>query len=152
MEEPSESPSLAHLRAFSIALHHQLDQVQALVADLHTEITRLVAAGLVHDNFFSGAVIFTEPVEAAADDDSGFAYQATLCIPGGFGAAQWDSEEFFAAKREGHGFETQARSRNLLFDRLPPRVQARLLSQIRPLWDRWLMEIGAKQRDRPRAE
>jgi hypothetical protein len=108
------------------------------------QIRALSEAGLVHEIFLVGDAFYAEPYEGISDTDSGRAFVSTLSTPGGFGAAVWDTEEYFQACRQLDPVESASRERNILFADLRPRAQAHFLIEVQVLMDRFLIAIGAK--------
>jgi len=135
---------LAKLQEHGLRLRQNLDQAQATVGELNEHIQRIAGSGLVHDMFLLGEIFYQEPYENNDDADTGRAFQATLSVPGGFGAATWDTEAYYTTCRRGDPQEPDARLNNILFAALTPRVQAHIIPEIRPLMDRFLLAIGAK--------
>jgi hypothetical protein len=66
-------------------------------------------------------------------------------VPEGIGAAAWDTEAYYVTWKRGDSPEAEAQLNNILFAELPPRVQARILPEVRLLMDRFLSSIGAQQ-------
>lgn len=135
---------MSKLQEFDLQLRLNLDQAQATVADLNRQIEQMAAAGLVRRLLLLGEVFYQEGYEDNDDADSGRAFQATLSVPGGFGAATWDTETYYVTWKRGDSPEPEARLNNVLFAELPPRVQARILPEARLLMDRFLSSIGAQ--------
>ena len=144
--ESSETPNvqLAKLQEHGLRLRQSLDQSQAVVNDLNAQICALSEAGLVHEIFLVGEAFYAEPYEGYSNADSGRAYVATLSTPGGFGAAVWDTEEYYQACKQLDPVESVSRERNILFADLSPRAQAYFLIEVQGLMDRFLIAIGAK--------
>lgn len=135
---------LNKLQEFDLQLRLNLDQAQATVADLNRQIHEMAATGLVRRLFLLGEVFYQEGYEDNNDADTGRAFQATLSVPEGFGAAAWDTEAYYLTWKRGDSPESEARLNNILFADLPPRVQARILPEVRLLMDRFLSCIGAQ--------
>ena len=144
--ESSNSPQaqLAKLQEHGLRLRQSLDQSQAVVNDLNSQIRSLSEAGLVHEIFLVGDAFYAEPYEGIDDADTGKAFVSTLSTPGGFGAAVWDTEEYLQACRQLDPVESVSRARNVLFADLSPRAQAHFLIEVQALMDRLLIAIGAK--------
>ncbi len=151
--EPNESPQqqLAKLQEHGLRLRQNLDQSQAVVNDLNAQIRALSEAQLVHEVFLVGNAFYAEPYESNHEADTGRAFVATLSTPGGFGAAVWDTEEYYQACRQLDPLERISRDRNILFADLSPRAQAHILVEVQGLMDRFLIAIGAKP-VRPKAQ
>ena len=132
------------LQEFDLQLRQNLDQAQGTVADLNRQIQQMAAAGLVRRLFLLGEIFCQEGYEDNNDADTGREFQATLTVPGGFGAATWDTEAYYITWKRGDSQESEARLNNILFAELPPRVQARILPEVRLLMDRFLSAIGAQ--------
>ena len=132
------------LQEFDLQLRQNLDQAQATVADLNRQIQQMAATGLVRGLFLLGEVFYQESYEYNNEADTGRAFQATLTVPGGIGAATWDTEAYYITWKSGDSQESEARLNNILFVELPPRVQARILPEVRLLMDRFLSSIGAQ--------
>lgn len=141
---PRQSP-LARFQQFGLQLRQLLDQAQGTIPTLNQQIGELYQAGLLPSTFLVGNGFYQEAYQDAPDADSGVAYQATLAVPGGFGAATWDSEEFGLQRAPTSQELQDIAARNILFDDLSPRVQARLVSQVSPLMQQLLAELGAEQ-------
>ncbi|WP_254510220.1 hypothetical protein [Anatilimnocola floriformis] len=142
----SDSPhsQLSKLQGHGLRLRQSLDQSQAVVSDLNSQIRSLSEAGLVHEVFLVGDAFYAEPYEGIDDADIGKAFVSTLSTPSGFGAAVWDTEEYFQACRQFDPVESVSRERNVLFAELSPRAQAQFLIEVQALMDRFLIAIGAK--------
>ena len=132
------------LQEFDLQLRLNLDQAQATVADLNRQIQRIAATGLVRRLYLLGGIFYQEGYEDNNDTDTGRAFQATLSVPDGFGAAAWDTEAYYLTWKHGGSLESEARLNNVLFAELAPRVQARILPEVRSLMDRFLSSIGAQ--------
>lgn len=141
---PRQSP-LARFEQFGLQLRQLLDQAQGTIPRLNQQISELHEAGLLPATFLLGNGFYQEAYQDEPNSDSGVAYQATLSIPGGFGAAFWNSEEYaFEGARPSQDVQDVA-ARNIRFEDLPPRVQARLVSQVTPLMEELLAELGVGQ-------
>lgn len=143
MESKGELNQLGILQEFGLVLRQRLDQAQAIIGDLNAEIAKLSREGLLPEVFLVGDAIYQERYASDEETASGQAFVATLSAPDGFGAVTWDSEEVAGSSEDEALMEAEARSRNVLFRNLPPRVQARLLPQVHPLMERLLIEVGA---------
>lgn len=135
---------LNKLQEFDLQLRLNLDQAQATVGDLNRQIQLMAAMGLVRRLFLLGEIFYQEAYEGNNDADTGRAFQATLCVPEGIGAAAWDTEAYYVTWKRGDSPESEAQLNNILFAELPPRVQARILPEVRLLMDRFLSSIGAQ--------
>lgn len=142
----SDSPQvqLAKLQEHGLRLRQSLDQSQAVVNDLNAQIRVLSEVGLLHEVFLVGEAFYFEPYEGVGEVDTGRAFVSTLSTPGGFGAAVWDTEEYYQACKQLDPVESVSRERNILFADLSPRAQAHFLVEVQGLMDRFLVAIGAK--------
>jgi hypothetical protein len=122
---------LERLRDANLTLRHRLEIAQAVVPEINSNLSRLLALQALPDITLLGAVIHQQPYATGLGPTaSGQVFLANIRIPGGLGVLLLDSEEYLELKGEAEGFERAAATKFLAFDECPPAIQAMLLPQV----------------------
>lgn len=88
---PERAAELARLAA---TIRSGLEEAEGLIPPLKDQLNELVLLG-VTCNQVEGPSVYARPAGLSNDtDDTAVVFQAVLLMPGGIGAAAWNSDEF----------------------------------------------------------
>ena len=119
-----------------LRLKHQLEVAEAVAQGLNSLVAEVWQLGLLPRTVFLGAVIETRcySVEPGGHS-SGEVVQAALLIPGGFGVALWDTEDFDDLSAQPSTLEAAAFGHHVPFEDCELALRAKLEPHIEPLVD-----------------
>jgi len=128
---------LDQLRRINVDLRRQLELVEAVVPVANDLIRRLGPLDIAGERAVLGEVVFDRNYDPRFErPDSCQLFQAVVTIPGGFGVALWDLEQFLQFRNEAFNSERQILLNFVLYDKCSLAARAMLWPQIVPLLHR----------------
>ena len=124
---------LLHVRAAELSrlastVRTSLDQAEALIPVVNEQLAELAAMG-VSDLQVEGPAIYSRPQGLSiGKTDDHCIYQAVVVMPGGVGAALWNSTEFDEYVNRPYGEPIDLAPRFVEFAQCPPVVKALLVT------------------------
>lgn len=118
-----------------------LAQAELAVPPINELLAELAEMGVC--NFeYEGPAVYCRPAGRSSDyDDSFIIYSAALALPGGIGAALWNSCEYSERAEHFYSEPIALRSRFVTFDKCPGPVKALVVSHTGKLLDRLLRDV-----------
>jgi hypothetical protein len=103
-----------------------LEEAEAMIPPLNDQLNELALLGVTCHQV-EGPSVYARPAGLSNDtDDTAVVFQAVLLMPGGIGAATWNSDEFNEYQHCSYQEQTDLRDRFLPYTKLPPIVRALL--------------------------
>lgn len=122
------------LNRIDLLLRQRLDLAELYVPKFNDLIRRLATLGVWNDVVLLGDIIVQRPYSPGMGPiDSGQLLQAALLVPGGIGAAVWDTEEWLELRQTQFGLEREARLHFRSFDSLALGEKSPLIQSFGPL-------------------
>lgn len=124
---------LLHVRAAELSrlassVRTSLDKAEALIPIVNEQLAVLAAMG-VSDLQVEGPAVYSRPQGLLiGKTDDYFIYQAVIVMPGGVGAAIWDSAGFDEYMNRPYGEPVDLAPRFVEFAKCPPVVKALLVT------------------------
>ncbi|MBL8823455.1 MAG: hypothetical protein JNJ77_12765 [Planctomycetia bacterium] len=123
----------------------------AELADTHVErlkpwLDSLISAGVLLGQAFLGSEILTLPPEVTAGtQDSGVCFQAVICLPGGLGVIECNSDTWYQLMQEPEALESSSWIYFKAYDQCSVQVRDWLLPQIEDLIDKLMTMLCCKK-------
>ena len=124
---------LLHVRAAELSrlastLRNSLEKAEALIPVVNEQLAELAAMG-VSDLQVEGPAIYSRPQGLTIGQTDDYCiYQAVVVVPGGVGAALWNSGEFDEYMNRPYGEPIDLAPRFVEFAQCPPVVKALLVT------------------------
>lgn len=118
-----------------------LDCAEDTIQSINHTLAELASLG-VRDFQITGPVVYARPANTSSDEDDLFIlFQAVLLMPGGVGAAAWDSVEYTEHLGRPHGEPADLRPRFVPYADCLPLVRAMLVAHVGEMLDRLMRDV-----------
>ena len=118
----------AELSRLATTVRTNLDKAEALIPVVNEQLSELAAMG-VSDLQVEGPAVYSRPQGlSAGQTDDHCIYQAVVVMPGGIGAAIWNSGDFDEYVNRPYGEPVDLAPRFVAFGKCPPVVKALLVT------------------------
>lgn len=120
------SERAAELARLAATIRSGLEEAEALIPPLNDQLNELALLGVTCHQV-EGPSVYARPAGLSNDtDDTAVVFQAVLLMPGGIGAAAWNSDAFNEYQHCSYQEQADLRDRFLPYTKLPPIVRALL--------------------------
>jgi hypothetical protein len=137
----SLSERAADLSRLAMTISTTLDCAEDTIRSLNHTLAELASLG-VRNFQITGPVVYARPANTSSDEDDLFIlFQAVLLMPGGVGAAAWDSVEYTEHLGRPHGEPADLRPRFVPYADCLPLVRAMLVAHVGEMLDRLMRDV-----------